>query len=47
MPDQANPLRRLMMANADGQSVRAGFQPRVVLAAGAGRDEAHHDDRSD
>ncbi len=38
MPDQANPLRRLMMASADGQSVRAGLQPRVVLAAGARRD---------
>lgn len=38
MPDQANPLRRLMMAGAAEQGVRAGLRPRLVLAAGAQRD---------
>ncbi len=38
MPDQANPLRRLMMTSAAELGVRPGLRPRMVLVAGAKRE---------
>ncbi len=37
MPDQANPLRRLMLANAAENASRRGYRPWVVLMGGGRR----------